>query len=309
MIDISGLRKSYGQTKALNGVDIKVDKGEFYGMLGPNGAGKSTLINILSTVIKADEGEISIDGCRLADNPSSCKMKIGVVPQEIALYEDLSAYDNLVFWGGLYITDKKSLGEKAMELAGMFGLADRAKDKIGSYSGGMKRRINIAIALMHTPEILLLDEPTVGIDAQSRLLIYDILEKLNKAGTTIIYTTHYIDEVERLCSKIGIIDYGRIIAEGTVEELKRSNDLRDTVLITPEEMQDDRFQELKSVYKGSVNMLEDKLIFTVHDLMAELPEIIRSCNETAIGIKQLQVDRASLESIFLSLTGRNLRDN
>jgi ABC-2 type transport system ATP-binding protein len=194
----------------------------------------------MSTVIEPNEGEVSIAGYDLKKNPLDCKKNIGVVTQEMALYNELSAYDNLLFWGGLYNVPKLKLKASIDEILNLLGLADRKNDKVKTYSGGMKRRINIASALLHKPNILFMDEPTVGIDPQSRNLIFEVVEKLHNEGMTIIYTTHYMEEAERLCDRIGIIDNGEIIAQGTLDELKTSGSMKETVVISFTNLTDER---------------------------------------------------------------------
>ncbi|MCK5146476.1 ATP-binding cassette domain-containing protein, partial [bacterium] len=194
MIDVSNLRKTFNTIKALKDISFNIPHGECYGLLGPNGAGKTTTISIMSTIIEPNEGEIVIAGYDLKKNPLECKKNIGVVTQEIALYNELSAYDNLLFWGGLYKVPNPQLISRIDETVGLMGLTDRKNDKVKTYSGGMKRRVNIASALLHRPTVLFMDEPTVGIDPQSRNLIFEVVEKLHTQGMTIIYTTHYMEE-------------------------------------------------------------------------------------------------------------------
>ncbi len=194
MIEVKSVSKSYGNIVSLRDISFNIRRGEIFGLLGPNGAGKSTTVNILNTLLKPDSGEVYIDGLNLFNNPDTCKMMMGVVPQDIALYENLTAFDNLIFWGGLYKVPSVKLKKNAIDILGLVGLSSRKNDKIKSFSGGMKRRINIACSLLHNPRILILDEPTAGIDPQNRNHIFDLIENLNKEGITIIYTTHYMEE-------------------------------------------------------------------------------------------------------------------
>src|SRR6185312_7146115 len=221
MIDVKNIQKSYGDIHAVKGISFFISTGECYGLLGPNGAGKSTTINMLSTLFPPDAGEILINGLDIKKSPEEVKKILGVVPQEIALYSNFTAWENMLFWGGLHSLKSNELQKKAEELLQLVGLLDRKNEKIKGYSGGMKRRINLACALLHSPKILLLDEPTVGVDPQSRNMIFELIESLNKQGMTIIYTTHYMEEAERLCDRIGIIDSGVIVAQGTLDELKK----------------------------------------------------------------------------------------
>jgi ABC-2 type transport system ATP-binding protein len=221
MIQARSVSKSFGNIEAVKNVSFNIDKGEIFGILGPNGAGKSTIVNILNTLVKPDKGEVIIDGVSIRDDGDTIKLIMGVVPQEIALYEELTAYENLMFWGGLYDIEVSELKANASKTLKIVDLVSRKDDRIKTFSGGMKRRINIACSLLHNPKILILDEPTVGVDPQNRNHIFEVIEKLNSEGMTIIYTTHYMEEAERFCDKIAIIDNGHIIAQGTMEELRQ----------------------------------------------------------------------------------------
>jgi ABC-2 type transport system ATP-binding protein len=231
MIQLSSVSKSFGNIEAVKDVSFTIDKGEIFGILGPNGAGKSTIVNILNTLVKPDKGDVIIDGVNIKDDGETIKLIMGVVPQEIALYEELSAYENLMFWGGLYDIPKPELKENVKKTLEIVDLVNRKDDRIKTFSGGMKRRINIACSLLHNPRILVLDEPTVGVDPQNRNHIFEVIERLNNEGMTIIYTTHYMEEAERFCDKIAIIDVGRIIAQGTLKELREISDVRDLLTI------------------------------------------------------------------------------
>lgn len=222
-IEIRNLSKNYGSLKAVDEVSFDVAEGELFGLLGPNGAGKSTLISLLSTLLKPDGGEAIIGGYELTKKTSEIKKILGLVPQEIALYPTLSARENLTFWGHMYGLSGKTLVKRVDEALEIAGLAERAKERIETYSGGMKRRINIAAALLHRPKLLIMDEPTVGIDPQSRNHILETVRKLNQEGMTVIYTSHYMEEAELLCSRVAIMDNGKIIALGTKDELRKLN--------------------------------------------------------------------------------------
>ena len=307
MITVSGLYKTYGNIEALKGISFDIKKGEFYGLLGPNGAGKTTTISILSTVLKPDQGNITIAGFDLKNDPSQCKKKIGVVPQEIALYNELSAYDNLMFWGKLYNTGKSEVRTATDETLKLFGLYDRRNEKIKTYSGGMKRRINIASALLHRPEILFMDEPTVGIDPQSRNLIFEVLEKLHRDGLTIIYTTHYMEEAERFCDRIGIIDNGEIIAEGTLEELKKNSSIKESIVISFDEINDDLLKDVSQSMED-FKRIDNTLHFYSSDISKDLPGIVMKCSQAGLSLSHIDVLKVNLETIFLNLTGKQLRD-
>lgn len=307
MITVTDLKKSYGSTVALKGISFSIRPGEFYGLLGPNGAGKSTTIGIMSTLVNPDQGSVVIDGHDLEKDPMRCKQVIGVVPQEIALYNELSAVDNLLFWGSLYKVKKDVLKTRIDETLKLFGLFDRRNDKVKTYSGGMKRRINIASALLHSPKILFMDEPTVGIDPQSRNLIFEVVEKLHKEGMTIVYTTHYMEEAERFCDRIGIIDNGTIIAQGTLEELKQQGGEKESLVISGSGITETVVTKL-AASGYSVSSTEDKLTFLSSSLRTEMPKMIMACNENGMEIEHIDIRRVNLESVFLSLTGKQLRD-
>ena len=227
----SGLRKAFGDSTAVDGVSFSIGEGEIFGLLGPNGAGKTTTIRMLSTVLRADEGDVTIGGSSVSADADEVRKIIGVCPQELALYPELSANDNLVFFGRMAGLGGREAKETARENLETVGLSDRAKDKVDNFSGGMKRRVNIAVALMNRPKMLFLDEPTVGIDPQSRNHIFDTVESLRDEGMTVLYTTHYMEEADRLCDRVGVIDHGRLIALGTPRELKaRIGDPDETTL-------------------------------------------------------------------------------
>jgi len=308
MLKASKLSKSYKDIKALSGISLDVKKGELYGLLGPNGAGKSTCINILSSLIKPDSGEVYFDGKSLSENRKSCRQKLGVVPQEIALYEDLTAFENLVFWGKLYGIKGKALETKIDELLHMLGLYDRRKHKVKTYSGGMKRRINIAAALLHDPEIVFMDEPTVGIDPQSRNLIFEVIEQLHSNGLSMIYTTHYMEEAERLCDRIGIIDEGRILREGTLSELRKASSIKEEINLQFSNPEKNELVNLKKKHEQNLILNEHALILSSNHSDVDLPILIQDCLTSQLKIENISISNVSLESIFLELTGKSLRD-
>ena len=307
MINVSNLRKTFDKLEALKGISFNIQQGECYGLLGPNGAGKTTTISIMSTMTKPNTGDVSIAGFDLKKNPLDCKKNIGVVTQEIALYNELSAYDNLLFWGGLYDVSKPELKVRIDEILALLGMEDRKNDLVKTYSGGMKRRINIASALLHRPKVLFMDEPTVGIDPQSRNLIFEVVEKLHKEGMTIIYTTHYMEEAERLCDRIGIIDNGEIIAEGTLDELKTSGSMKETVVISFLNLIEERYISIANNWKDH-QRFDDTIHFHSMNIQGDLSKIILKCNEVGLEIVNIDIRKINLESIFLSLTGKQLRD-
>jgi ABC-2 type transport system ATP-binding protein len=309
MITVRSVSKSYGNTEAVKNVSFNIGKGEIFGILGPNGAGKSTIVNILNTLIKPDKGDVIIDGVNIKDNGNSVKLIMGVVPQEIALYEELTAYENLMFWGGLYNIPKSDLKANVNKTLGIVDLVNRKNDRIKTFSGGMKRRINIACSLLHNPRILVMDEPTVGVDPQNRNHIFEVIERLNSEGMTIIYTTHYMEEAERFCDKIAIIDTGQIVAQGTLKELKHISDIKDLVTIKLAEADNETIARIKS---------ENPMFrFDITSSTFEV-ECGNIGNDTSIIINQIQnsggviesinTKGTNLESIYLKLTGKELRD-
>jgi ABC-2 type transport system ATP-binding protein len=307
IISVSRLSKNYDGVQALKGVSFDIKKGEVFGLLGPNGAGKTTTISIMSTILEPSEGTVRIADIDLEKDPSRCKRLIGVVPQEIALYNELSAYENLLFWGSLYDIPVKELKSRIDRTLQLFGLFERRNDRIKTYSGGMKRRINIASAILHDPEVLFMDEPTVGIDPQSRNLIFEVIEKLHKEGLTIVYTTHYMEEAERLCDRIAIIDNGLIIAQGTLDELKSTSGMRETIVVSFSNLSDELFERISSLWPGLARS-GNSIHFQSSDLRADLSVIILKCNEAGLSISHIEIQKVNLEGIFLNLTGKQLRD-
>jgi len=307
MIKVTNLSKSYGNIKALKNINFTVKKGEIFGLLGPNGAGKSTTLKILSTLLAADKGQVEIDKHSLSNNLEYCKKIIGVVPQEIALYNDFSAYNNLLFWGKLNGVTSKQLRLKINSLLELMGLSHRKNDLIKNYSGGMKRRINIAVALLHNPKILFMDEPTTGVDPQSRNKIFDIIEDLNKKGLTIIYTTHYMEEVERLCNTIAIIDMGKIVVQGTKAELQKQCDLKEAVSLEFETFTNEQLSGFQN--EVSHKMTVKNYTLTVEcNINQDLEMLLSKCKTHGLILKNIDIKKSNLESIFLQLTGKQLRD-
>lgn len=307
MIKVTNLTKTYDAVQALKGISFDIKQGEFFGLLGPNGAGKTTTISIMSTILEPDSGSVSIAGYDLKKNPTECKKNIGVVPQELALYNELSAYDNLLFWGSLYGVPKAELKLRIDETLKLFGLFDRRNDKVKTYSGGMKRRINIASALLHKPKIAFMDEPTVGIDPQSRNLIFEVVEKLHKEGMTIVYTTHYMEEAERFCDRIGIIDNGEIIVQGTLDELKSLSKIEETIVVSFTNLTDSLYNQMVNEWKG-LKRIDNSIQFFSSDVKSDLSVIILKCNTAGLAIAHIDIQKVNLETIFLSLTGKQLRD-
>jgi ABC-2 type transport system ATP-binding protein len=304
-----GLRKSFCDRLAVNDVSFEISPGQAYGLLGPNGAGKTTSIRMICGLLQPDAGEVLIQGrCNDAD-PLEAKAAIGFVPHEVALYTDVSAMENLKFWGRLHGLSGKRLQARAAEALDFVGLAERAHEKVSQFSGGMQRRLNLAVALVHQPRLLVLDEPTIGVDPQSRTAILERLADLREGGVAILYTTHYMDEVERVCDVVGIIDYGGLIAEGSRRDLLGmiGGDHRIVVHATGNLGAFARaVHDLPGVHE--VRAVLEGLQVVANDGGAVLPGIVQSAQCHHVVITSLDVIEPDLEHVFLHLTGRELRD-
>ncbi|MDR0921260.1 MAG: ABC transporter ATP-binding protein [Lactobacillales bacterium] len=305
-VKIDNLVKRYGDYEALNIENISIKEGEMTGLLGPNGAGKSTLINILTGLDEQDSGSIFYNG-----EEKIPKENIGYVPQDIALYEELNAVDNLAFFGSMYINDRKKVKNKVKDIITMVGLESKAKKTVKTYSGGMKRRINIGAALVHDPQILFFDEPTVGIDPQSRNYIYEIINNLKDAGKTLVYTTHYMDEVEKLCDSIYIIDEGKVILKGRTKELLQSlgksvleltvknSSINDELVSIIEEIPEVKFLSVR----------QETYYFSINKSIEEITkELLDKTSKNNITIDSLNYSSPNLDTLFLILTGKELRE-
>ena len=309
MFQIQGLVKSYGPVRAVDGVSFTVAKGELYGLLGPNGAGKTTIMSMLSGLLAPDEGRILFDAIDLAAFPLKVKAQLGVVPQEPALYENLSARENLQFWGGLYGLSGAALTAAVDRVLDLVGLRERAKDPVKQYSGGMKRRINLALGLVHAPRAVLMDEPTVGIDPQARLNILEAVKQVTASGTTVIYTTHYLEEVEQLCDRIAIMDHGKILAEGTLDELKARVGGRDVVTVRGSFDQAAVMPRLEAMVGVQVTSIEPgRLVLSVEGSGRGSVEVLSRVLAPGLAIDGISIQPPSLNTLFLNLTGRELRD-
>ncbi len=306
---VNNLSKSYGENRAVQDISFSIPQGEIFGLLGPNGAGKSTTISMLSGLVPPTAGDITINGLDLLKNLSVSKKHIGLVPQEIALYPTLTAWDNLVFWGQIYGLRGAALCQRVGEVLELVSLTDRARESINHYSGGMKRRVNLAVGLLHRPEILFLDEPTVGMDPQSRNAIFESVETLNRTGLTVIYTTHYMEEAERLCHRVAIMDHGQFIALDTPANLIRSQGnglIRMSILdglVEAVEAQVGRLPLVKLVKR-----YDHTLDIHVQDSQKALIEVLQVTQGLTAQVTSLQILDASLETVFLNLTGKSLRD-
>ncbi len=308
ILQVRRLSKSFGSVQAVAEAAFEVRAGEIYGLLGPNGAGKTTTISMIAGLLRPDAGEVIVDGVDFARDPTRAKRALGVVPQDIALYEELSGRENLEFWGRMAGLDARTVRARATNLLEALTLADRARDPVKAYSGGMKRRINLGCALLHEPRLLLLDEPTVGIDPQARANILEFIRGLAARGTAILYTTHYLDEAESLCARIGIIDHGRVLAEGTLAELQERIG-GDRLFV----LEGDWGAAQPDAWPGFAQA------FTVLQKTArQLVIAARAPRDPAEDLKQLlglpvrvtnvTLKRPSLNDVFLQLTGRDLRE-
>jgi ABC-2 type transport system ATP-binding protein len=307
MLNVEHLAKSFGATRAVVDVSLSVARGEVVGLLGPNGAGKSTTVAMICGLVKPDSGSVTIDGETIASDDSPVKLRIGLVPQDVSLYEDLGARSNLELFGALYGIEGALLKERVDAALALTGLTDRAKDKPSTYSGGMKRRLNIAAALVHDPDLLILDEPTVGVDPQSRNAIFDNLEALAARGKAIIYTTHYMEEAERLADRIVIIDHGQVVASDSPGALVRS--LGSSGLVTIEVGGEvDVGALLAEPGVTRADQRGEVLTIAIADLGASLPHVMTWLAGRGHAIRRVSSAEANLEDVFLSLTGRQLRD-
>jgi ABC-2 type transport system ATP-binding protein len=311
MLEVSGLRKSYGDVAAVDGISFHASQGETVGFLGPNGAGKTTTVSMIAGLVQPDAGEVRIAGHAMRGDTHPAKRSIGFVPQDIGLYEEVSARENLCLFGALYGmrgTDLKRAMDGALDLV---GLADRSKNLVKDFSGGMKRRLNLAASLLHDPQLLLLDEPTVGVDPQSRNAIFENLQVLKKRGKTILYTTHYMEEAERLCERLLIVDHGKIIADDTLESLRRSAPGGSVLIVELENRPSDGafLEELRRLAGIESAELHGQAVrIGVRDLSLDASGILEWLAQRGHRIQHLTSERNNLESVFLSLTGRSLRD-
>jgi len=308
-IEINNLQKSFGDLKAVDGVSFAVQEGEIFSLLGPNGAGKTTAISMLSTLLRPDNGDAFVLGHSIRSEPMKVKESLGVVPQEIALYEDLSARENLVFWGKMYGLRGTALKDRVDEVLETIGLTDRQKGRISKFSGGMKRRVNIGVALLHKPRVIYMDEPTVGIDPQSRRSILDSVVSLKDQGMTVLYTTHYMEEAQELSDHIAIMDNGKVIAAGTPDELVKLVGQSDRITLTINGESTRILEQWRST-PGVQNISEEdgKLTLLVDDSNRVLPRLFDAAAASGIRITSVEIQVPNLESVFLHLTGRALRD-
>ncbi|MEK4061122.1 MULTISPECIES: ABC transporter ATP-binding protein [Paenibacillus] len=306
---LSNVVKRYDQKLTVDHVNLNIEEGEIFGLLGPNGAGKSTTISMICGLLKPDGGEIIIDGLSVAAAPLEVKKRIGLVPQELALYETMTAEENVRFFGKLYGLRGKLLKERVEEALEFTGLSDRTKDKPATFSGGMKRRLNIACAIMHRPKLIIMDEPTVGIDPQSRNHILESVKTLNKLGSTIIYTSHYMEEVEAICDRVAIMDKGHVIACGTEKELREKVAHEEKIVIKAVNISAALIKELSLHPRiNRVKEVEQAVELYLPSSQSELQDILFIFSKHEGIIVSLHIEEPDLEMLFLSLTGRTLRD-
>ncbi len=311
ILEVHNLVKKYGDFTAVNGISFAIQEGEIFSLLGPNGAGKTTTISVLSTLYTPSGGEAVVGGFSLARQPMEVRKLIGVVPQDLALYDDLTARENLSFWGQMYNLSGRALKARIDEVLEQIGLKDKASQRIRTYSGGMKRRVNIGIGLLHRPRLLFMDEPTVGIDPQSRRAILDSVKELNRGGMTVLYTTHYMEEAQELSDRVGIIDHGELIALGTQAELTRQVGENETLILHIDEGEDaaalaKAVRSLEGVLQA--NVTDHTVTIITPETEELLAPAITKANELNIKIRRVDIQEPNLEAVFLHLTGRGLRD-
>jgi ABC-2 type transport system ATP-binding protein len=311
IVEVKNLVKKYGDFTAVDNVSFTIEEGEIFSLLGPNGAGKTTAISVLSCLLEPTSGDAIVGGHSVTREPMEVKKIIGVVPQEIALYNDLSARENLNFWGRMYDMGGSTLNDRVQEVLEQIGLTEKAGGKVKTYSGGMKRRVNIGVGLLHNPRVIYMDEPTVGIDPQSRRSILDAVKDLNRQGMTVLYTTHYMEEAEELSHRVGIIDHGKLIALGTRKELTQMVGENDTLRLHLSGEEDpmllvEELRKLPDVV--GVSSADHEIVLVTREAEEVLAPVITHANSHNIRIRQVEIEEPNLESVFLHLTGRALRD-
>ncbi len=311
ILEVHDLVKKYGDFTAVKGVSFDIREGEIFSLLGPNGAGKTTTISVVSTLYAPTAGDALVAGHSVIHDPMAVRQLIGVVPQELALYDDLTARENLAFWGQMYNLGGKALSARIAEVLEQIGLADKANQRVKTYSGGMKRRVNIGVGLLHRPRLLFMDEPTVGIDPQSRRAILDSVKALNREGMTVLYTTHYMEEAQELSDRVGIIDHGELIALGTQAELRRQVGENDAIVLHIGEGEDG--EALAVAIRAIDGILQAQVAdHAITVIAADAEEIlapaITAANQVGVKIRSVEIKEPDLEAVFLHLTGRALRD-
>lgn len=309
IVKVSNVTKRFNDKLVLDNISFEIEEGEIFGLIGPNGAGKSTLINIMTTLVEATNGSVEIGGYDIVKQPIEAKSLIGLVPQELALMEEMTAYDNLLFFGSLYGLSYKVLKERINEALMATGLMDRKKEKVKKFSGGMKRRLNIAADLMHHPRILIMDEPTVGVDPQSRNHIFEFTKKICKErNTTVIYTSHYMEEIEELCSKVFIMDLGKEIASGSQEQIKSLSGEQTKVILTVGHLSGEIVLKLRGLEGVSLVTEEGNQVTLTINKDFKLTSAIALLESYSSQLQGIRYEEPRLEDVFLWLTGKSLRD-
>jgi ABC-2 type transport system ATP-binding protein len=311
ILEVNQLVKKYDQFTAVKGISFDIRQAEIFSLLGPNGAGKTTTISILSTLYAPTSGDAIIAGHSVTKEPLAVRKLIGVVPQELAIYDDLSARENLLFWGQMYGLSGKALNVRIDEVLEQIGLKDRAKERTKTYSGGMKRRLNIGVGLLHKPQLLFMDEPTVGIDPQSRRAILDSVKELNSQGMSVLYTTHYMEEAQELSNRVGIMDHGEMIAMGKISELTHLVSENEAVILHVG--QGDNPDDLAKAVRGlrgvlNANVSDHTITVITPSAKEILASTVTKANEIGIKVRSVDIHEPDLETVFLNLTGRALRD-
>jgi ABC-2 type transport system ATP-binding protein len=309
MIDVQELRKQYGDLVAVDGLTFTAQAGGIFGLLGPNGAGKSTVIGCISGLLMPTSGRVAVLGHDVVRDSLAAKQRLGIVPQELALYEDLNAASNLAYWGAAYGLTGDALKKRVLDVLDRIGLADRAKEPVKRYSGGMKRRLNFGCGIVHQPKVLLLDEPTVGVDPQSRVKLLELVREETRNGTCVLYTTHYMEEAQDLCDRLAIIDHGKLLAIGTLAELRRLIGEKDIVRLTGQFDPDAARKALAAIDAVEV-VAADKttLLLAVEGATRKLPALLAAVDGPAGDVQETSLSQPSLESLFIKLTGRALRE-
>jgi ABC-2 type transport system ATP-binding protein len=309
MIAVSQLGKRYGELVAVDGVTFTAEPGKIFGLLGPNGAGKSTTIGCISGLLAPTSGRVSVLGHDVIADRLAARRQLGIVPQELALYEDLNAAENLSYWGAAYGMSGDALKRRVLELLERLGLGDRAKEPVKRFSGGMKRRLNFGCGIVHSPKVLLLDEPTVGVDPQSRVRLLELVREEVAGGTCVLYTTHYMEEAQDLCHRLAIIDHGKLLAIGTLDELRRLIDEKDIIRLSGKFDPQAARRALEGLGGVEVVSADERMLrLAVEDASRRLPAILTAVAATAGELQETSLSQPSLESLFIKLTGRELRE-
>ena len=308
MIDVQQLRKQYGDAVAVDDVTFAAESGRIFGLLGPNGAGKSTTIGCISGLLKPTSGRITVLGHDVVTDSIEARRELGIVPQELALYEELGARENLAYWGAAYGMSGDALKRRVLEVLETIGLADRATEPVKRFSGGMKRRLNFGCGIVHRPKVLLLDEPTVGVDPQSRVRLLDLVRQQAGSGTCVLYTTHYMEEAQDLCDRLAIIDHGKLLVMGTLDELRSLMGERDLVRLSGRFEPQAARRALEALGADVVSADDVSLRFTVEGASKKLPAIFSAVTSSGGDVQETSLTQPSLESLFIKLTGRELRE-